>query len=151
MLGPQFRAAVETYTTISAKTIDGRYGNGRAAFWFGWGPPLLEPDPSRALIETYSSSGPNAGALGLKPGPLGGTLAAIARAPQSGRAVVTARAALAILEDGGSGIITWLLQRSELFRWPYLTVPDRARFWRQYLDSVRTLAPTDPSYPRQAP
>ncbi len=151
VLGPQFRAAVETYTTISAKTADGRYGNGRAAFWFGWGPPLLEPDPSRALIETYSSTGPNAGALGLKPGPLDAKLAAIARAPQSGRAAATAGAALAILEDGGSGIITWLLQRSELFRWPYLSGATPSPFWRQHLDSSRTLAPTDSLYPRRAP
>ena len=58
VLGPQFRPAVETYTTISKKAVEHRYGNGANAFWFGWGPPFVEPDPSRWLIETFSSAGP---------------------------------------------------------------------------------------------
>lgn len=151
VLGPQFRAAVETYTTISTKTLAGRYGNGRAAFWFGWGPPMLEPDPSRSLIETYSSSGPNAATLGLKAGPLDAKLATLARAPQSDRAAATAEASLAVLEDGGSGIITWLLQRAEIFRWPYLSGPTPSPFWRQHLDYARTLDPTAASYAERAP
>lgn len=151
VLGPQFRAAVETYTTISRKTADRRYGNGRAAFWFGWGPPLVEPDPSRLLIETYSSTGPNANTLGLKPGPIDAKLAAIARSPQDERATTAAAASLSILAEGGMGIVTWLLQRSELFRWPYLSGPTPSPFWRQHLDSARTLDTTDPAYTRRAP
>ncbi len=55
VLGDQFRPAVETYTTISRRVLDGYYGNGRAAFWFGWGPPLPSPDPRRAFIERYQA------------------------------------------------------------------------------------------------
>ena len=139
VLGAQFRAAVETYTTISSKTADGRYGNGKAALWFGWGPPLLEPDPSRSLLETYSSTGPNAIALGLKPGPLDASLAAVANAPANARAAATRDAALAILDADGAGLITWLLQRSEFFHWPYLSGPAPSPFWRQHLDHTRTL------------
>ncbi|MCZ7576610.1 MAG: hypothetical protein M5U18_06005 [Dehalococcoidia bacterium] len=47
VLGDQFRPAVETYTTISRRVLDGYYGNGRAAFWFGWGPPFLPRPPPR--------------------------------------------------------------------------------------------------------
>lgn len=147
VLGPQFRAAAETYTTISSKAADGRYGNGRAAFWFGWGPPMLEPDPSRMLVETYSSSGPNASALGLKPGPLDGVLAEIGSASLGERPRATAAASLAILEDGGSGIISWLLQYAELFRWPYISGPVPGPFWRQHVDHARMLDPASASYP----
>ncbi len=141
VLGAQFRAAVETYTTISSKAAEGRYGNGRAAFWFGWGPPLPEPDPSRSLVETYSSTGPNAAALGLKASPLDARLAAIASVPANQRAAAAADAALAILEAGGAGVITWLLQRSEFFRWPYLSGSAPSPFWRQHLDYARALDP----------
>ncbi|MEP7215426.1 MAG: hypothetical protein ABI782_04185, partial [Anaerolineaceae bacterium] len=127
-----------------------RYGNGRAAFWFGWGPPLVEPDPSRLLIETYSSSGPNAVALGLKPGPIDAKLSALARAPQAERATTAAQASLAILAEGGTGILTWLLQRSELFRWPYVSGPAPSPFWRQHLDYARIFDTKDPAYGRRS-
>ncbi|HEX6030827.1 MAG TPA: ABC transporter substrate-binding protein, partial [Tepidiformaceae bacterium] len=55
-LGNQFRAAVDSYTAISQRAAVHSYGNGRAALWFGWGPPLSEPDPSRWLMETFSST-----------------------------------------------------------------------------------------------
>ena len=142
VLGQQFRAAVETYTTISSKTAERRYGNGRAAFWFGWGTPLLEPDPSRALIETYFSGGPNAELLGVQPSKVDLALAAItdpaSPVPQRTRAHVAQEAVLAV---GGLGVVSWLLQRSERFRWPYWQGAPASPFWTQHLDHAAYLDP----------
>lgn len=142
VLGAQFRAAVETYTVISTKTAEKRYGNGRAAFWFGWGPGLLEPDPSRALIETYFSGGPNAALLGLQPDNVDLALAALT-GPSSLPPLQRVREAqAAILDSGGRGGITWLLQKSELFRWPYWHGAPPSPFWTQHLDAASHLDPS---------
>lgn len=148
VLGQQFRAAVETYTTISSKTAERRYGNGRAAFWFGWGPPLLEPDPSRALLETYFSGGPTAELLGIQPSKVDLALVSItdpaSPVPQRTRAHAAQEA---ILAAGGLGVVTWLLQRSERFRWPYWHDAPASPFWTQHLDQVSYLDAGDDNFP----
>ena len=147
VLGPQFRAAVETYTTISSKTAELRYGNGRAAFWFGWGPPLLEPDPSRALLETYFSGGPNADILGVQPSKVDVALVDLTGPVLP--AVHLARvhdAQQAILDAGGLGVLNWVLQRSERFHWPYWHGAPTTPFWTQHWDAESYLDPAAESF-----
>ncbi|MBA4180406.1 MAG: hypothetical protein C0506_07450 [Anaerolinea sp.] len=148
VLGPQFRAAVETYTTIASKAAEHRYGGGSAAFWFGWGPALLEPDPSRSLVETYFSGGPNAELLGLQPSKVDLALTSMTDLASStpGRARVHATQE-AILSAGGLGIVTWLLQKSEMFRWPYWRGAPLSPFWTQHLDYAAYLDPSSLAFP----
>ncbi|MGH2632018.1 MAG: ABC transporter substrate-binding protein [Tepidiformaceae bacterium] len=146
-LGNQFRAAVETYTTISDKASSKKYGNGAAAFWFGWAPALALPDASRYLLETYSSDSPNGQALGLP-----------AKRESPSRRLLTAefdlarRAELArqvgkdVLEGGGMGVLPWLLQQSELFRWPYFHGSEPTPFWPQHLDAGAWLDASSASF-----
>ncbi|MBI2767553.1 MAG: hypothetical protein HYX53_16780 [Chloroflexi bacterium] len=132
VLGGQFRAAVETYTTISAKAVSGSYGNGKAAFWFGWGPPLAEPDPSRALVESY---GGGSDALGATASRLAAEFA-----PDRRKALMRELAGAA-MAAGGAGTIPWVLQRGELFRWLYYRAAAPAPFWPQHLDRTSYLDP----------
>ncbi|MBK9546287.1 MAG: hypothetical protein IPO51_10680 [Dehalococcoidia bacterium] len=119
-IGPQFRAAVETYTTISRRVLDGYYGSGRAAFWFGWGPPLPGPDRERYFQETYGAGSPGQRASG---GPGG------------------ARDALGSLANAGySGIVPWVQQYAEVFRRPGHVAAQPTPFWPQHLDYVRSNA-----------
>lgn len=136
VLGNQFRPAVETYTAISTKAAAGLYGNGKPAFWFGWAPALPEPEPSRMLIETY---GPHR--LGGREGEaLTSALSRLAIAQVlDDRRAVAREVSRTILGAGGAGIITWVHQRSEQFRWPYLGPAASSPFWSQHLDALRWL------------
>jgi hypothetical protein len=137
---------VETYTTISAKAAAGHYGNGNAAFWFGWAPPLAGPDPSRYLIETYAPGSANAKLSGFD-APFAAAFASLALEFDLDRRAEQARGLSAqLLEAGGGGLLPWLLQRSEVFRWPYLVAAPATPFWEQQLDASTALDSADPSF-----
>jgi peptide/nickel transport system substrate-binding protein len=117
VLGNTVRAAVETYTTISKKALAHQYGNGVAALWFGWGPPFIEPDPSRALIERYRSTGPSFATIGFADAGIDAQLDALVRDATLAGRVAKARAIEAtVLGMGGCGVLDWLVQRNEVFR-----------------------------------
>lgn len=129
VLGDQFRPAVETYTTISRRVLDGYYGNGRAAFWFGWGPPLPSPDPRRAFIERYQ---------GL-PGLPSGLSFEGARTLESSLGAHTEVHDLqqVIVQAGFGGAIPWVQQTSELFRRKGVAGPTPSPCWTHHLDAAR--------------
>jgi hypothetical protein len=119
----QFRAAVETYATISAKVQSGKYGNGTPAFWFGWGPPFAEPDPSRRLLDTYHSQSATARAAGFKSAGLDQLLDRLRLEPTvRGRAELAQSIGGQMAARAEGGVIHWVLQRSETFTWPYLRI-----------------------------
>ena len=124
VLGNRFVPAVEPYTTIGERASAGEYGNGRAAFWFGWGPPFDDPDPTRLLAETHA---PGLPALAKRFDELLNELDSEARAR---RARELALAALA----EGSGVLSWLVQRQELFRVAALRRAVPSPFWLQHRD-----------------
>ena len=117
-LGPQFRPAVETYTTISKRVLDSYYGNGRAAFWFGWGAPLPSPSAELYMSETYAKGSPGqriTGGRGLAPGDDPAT----------------------ILQSGFFGIVPWVQQFAEIYRRPLTSGPEPSPFWNQHRDPKR--------------
>ncbi len=121
-LGPQFQPAVETYATISKRVLDGYYGSGRAAFWFGWGPPLPGPDGARYIRDNYAPGSP-------------GQLA-------TGGAGMTGRDqndVIQLIEGGFGGIVPWVQQQAEVFRSPLQIAPDQSPFWSQHLDYRRAV------------
>jgi ABC-type transport system substrate-binding protein len=119
-LGPQFRPAIETYTTISKRVSDGYYGGGRAALWFGWGPPLSGPSGSRYFEETYAT-----GSAGQR----------VSRGPGA-----TDADPIAIARQGFLGIVPWVQQRFEVFRRVEASGPQPSPFWTQHLDYLRSSA-----------
>ncbi len=153
-LGPQFHAAVESYTTISQKVLDRRYGNGNAAFWFGWGPQLDLPDASRQLAETYSPDSATGAMAGIGSFPDANAAGRVASLSQqvrlefeTGRRMALAKEmAAAVLGAGGMGVLPWVLQRSEVFRWPYYGGTEPTPFWGQHLDAGAWLDPSAASY-----
>ena len=119
----QFRAAVETYTTISAKVQAGKYGNGASAFWFGWGPPFAEPDPSRRLLDTYHSQSATARTAGFRSDAIDQLLDRLRAEPTlAGRGEIAGTVAGQVVSGAEGGTAHWLLQRSEVFSWPYLRI-----------------------------
>ncbi len=120
--GPQFRPAVETYTTISKRVVEGYYGNGRAAFWFGWGAPLSGPDGARYIREYYAPGSPGQVATG-----------------GSGMTGTTQDDVLKMIDSGFLGIVPWVQQFAEVFRTPTLIAPEPSPFWAQHLDYQRAL------------
>jgi hypothetical protein len=121
-LGPQFRPAVETYTTISKRVVEGYYGNGRAAFWFGWSPPFASPSSARFVAQTYAPGSPGQRVTG-----------------GSGTHLATIEDFFPLVNRAGFlGIVPWLQQTNEFFRRPSVTGPEPSPFWTQHLDYTRT-------------
>lgn len=133
----QFRPAVDSYVAISRKASEGRYGNGNAAFWFGWGPPIPGPDPARFLIENYSSGSRAAGASGFRDDAVARLLTRLgAEAGEAARRDLVMETQRTLLAMGGGGTIDWVQQRSEVFRRNTLGGrPAPAPFWDQHLDA----------------
>lgn len=121
VLGVQFRPAVETYTSISKRVVEGYYGNGRAAFWLGWGAPIASPDARRFGAETYAPGSAGQRAVGGSGVPEPTNSAAIAKA-------------------GFAGFLHWAHPYNEVFRKRGITAPDPSPFWNQHLDYLRANA-----------
>ena len=119
VLGPQFRAAVETYATISKRVVEGYYGRGRAATWFGWGPPMTSPDANRFVSEGYEPGSPGQRVVG------GSGLAA----PIDSKLVASA---------GFGGVLHWVLPVQDVFRKAGVSGPAPTPFWDQHLDYQRS-------------
>jgi peptide/nickel transport system substrate-binding protein len=121
VLGVTVKPAVETYTTIAEKARTRSYGNGRLSTWFGWGPPIFEPDPSRQLIETYHSGSAAASELGFASPAIDRILDHLSlEFDLDRRRALVRELHLKLLSEGGGGTLNWLQQQAEMFRWPYL-------------------------------
>ncbi len=146
-LGVEVRVRVDSYTVISERAASGAYGNGQLALWFGWGPPDVEPDPSRALIETYDPTSPTAVTFGYRSEPVALALAALSTASKlNERKDGVKRAQSHLLDEGGGPVLSWLLQRSETLRWNYLHAPPPTPFWIQHLASGLAIDTAHPAF-----
>jgi hypothetical protein len=148
-LGDQFKPAVEPYTTIAERIRDHWYGDGRAAFWFGWAPPVMDAQPARHLFETYSSRGPNFAATGFRSGQIDALLdVTVAEPSADARRGLEREAVAAIAAEVGGGIVPWMAQMLHVFRWRFLNRPGPQPWWMQHLDSELTIDTADPAYER---
>ncbi len=146
-LGVEVRVRVDSYTTISERAASGAYGNGQLALWFGWGPPDVEPDPSRALIETYDSVSPTAAALGYRSDPVILMIEAIRSALElNERKDGVKRLQGHLLNEAGGPVLTLLLQRAEALRWNYYQAPAPTPFWIQHLATQLAIDPSHPAF-----
>lgn len=143
----QFRPAVLSYTTISRKAAEGEYGNGTAAFWFGWGPQFNDPAAARVLYETYHSAGPTARSLGFANDEVDSALQQLMLSARPDERAAPARQALsAIAANGFGGVIPWLVEVHDAFRWPLLTPGGPDGWWNQHLDVLAAVDSTSPRY-----
>ncbi len=142
-LGGSFIPQVDSYVNISRKAVEGHYGNGRAAFWFGWGPALVSPDPFRHLHETYHSGSATALSHAYSDPEVDAALEEIRTISD-----IEERAALGIalqrtlLSDAAGGVLPWALQHSEHFAHEYLSgrrpspFPAQTDFRRMLVDTT---------------
>jgi hypothetical protein len=147
VLGVEVRVRVDSYTAISERAGTGAYGNGQLALWFGWGPPDVEPDPSRALIETYDSVSPTAATFGYRSDPVRLALADIQSAQDlNERKGGVKRVQGHLLDEAGGPVLTWLLQRADTLRWDYYRAPAPSPFWTQHLAAGLAIDPAHPAF-----
>ncbi|WP_322819760.1 ABC transporter substrate-binding protein [Tepidiforma sp.] len=125
VLGPQFQPAIERYPTIAERIEQGYYGNGRAAFWFGWAAALPSPDPREALLQLHGHA--------LDP--------AAHRQILDGQPSALAELQRNLLAGFPSGVIPWIQQTIEIFRRPDTFGPTPSPFWDGQRDISRYRAP----------
>lgn len=136
VLGPQFVSEVRQYTAISARASAREYGSGQPALWFGWGPPVDDPDPTRMLLDTYRTGASGWQSLGAAVSGLDPVLDALSTEfDLEVRSELAREAARLILAAGGAGVFTWLQQTGAMFEWPYLHRPRATPFWSGHLDA----------------
>lgn len=141
VLGGEFRAAIETYTAISAKSVDGSYGNGNAALWFGWTLSAGEPDGSRYLLDIYAPRPDGTMPNGYDSPEVARLLARLETEFEAdARHAITRDIARALLADGGGGAFDWLAQTSELFRRRGFHGSEPSPFWPQHLDAAAAIS-----------
>ena len=125
VLGPQFKPAIERYPTIAERVEQGYYGNGRAAFWFGWATPLPSPDPREALLQLHGHA--------LDP--------AAHRQILDGQPSALAELQRHLLTGFPSGVIPWVQQTIQIFRRPETFGPTPSPFWDGQRDISRYRTP----------
>lgn len=135
VLGLDVIPRVESYPNIASRTGEGRYGNGDFATWFGWALAQPFPDPSLALIETFASASASAIEAGFASPDADRLTAALDETlPDDERVSLVRELDVALVSTAGGGVIPWLLQRHNVFRWPYLSRPAPSPFGIQHLD-----------------
>ena len=100
--------------------VEGQYGNGRAAFWFGWGAPITSPDARLFAAEMYAPGSPGQRTVG--------------------GAGVSIPDGAATASAGFAGFLHWAHPYNEVFRKRSITAPDPSAFWNQHLDYQRANA-----------
>ncbi len=136
VLGVEVRLGGESYTAIARKSADHYYGNGRAALWFGWGPPVAEPSLARWFAETFASTSATAKTHGFASPAVDSAIAALQREPEAAKRVEMARTlAETLAVDRSGGVITWLSQRFETMRDARVPWPAATPFATQHLDA----------------
>lgn len=114
----------DSYVNIARRVTDGAYGNGAFATWLGWGPPVNNPDPSRALWETFHSSSASAQELGFQDPTIDPQLDRLATEfdLETRRAMVR-EIESALMTRAAGGILSWVQQQHDVFRQPYVSGP----------------------------
>jgi peptide/nickel transport system substrate-binding protein len=66
ILGNNFTAKIEPYSTITGKIVKQEYGNGKNNIWYGWITEITDPEPSLLNYLTYNSKQPQFASYGVK-------------------------------------------------------------------------------------
>ena len=66
VLGTEFKAKTEPYSTISTKVSKAQYGNGKANLWWGWITEIADPEPTLLNYLSYNSKQPQFQQFGVK-------------------------------------------------------------------------------------
>ena len=66
VLGNNFVAKIEPYSTITGKIVKQQYGNGKANVWWGWITELTDPEPTVLNFLQYNSTQPQFQQFGVK-------------------------------------------------------------------------------------
>ncbi len=66
VLGNNFTAKIEPYSTITGKIVKQGYGNGKNNIWYGWITEITDPEPSLLNYLTYNSKQPQFQSYGVK-------------------------------------------------------------------------------------
>jgi ABC-type transport system substrate-binding protein len=151
-LGVEVRIQVATYPEIAERVARRAYGNGRPAFWFGWGPPVIEPDPSRYLLETYHSASGTAAAAGFASPAIDRALGSLrTRLDVNQRKEIVKQVQLDLLREASGGLIPWLLQRVEVARRKGFHAPPPTPFWAHHRSTEWTIESAERSFDDNSP
>lgn len=137
VLGAEVRLSGESYRVIARKSADHYYGNGRAATWFGWGPPIAEPSLGRWLSETFASTSATARSNNFASAEVDAAIQVLpAKSDAEGRGEHIRQLAESLAVDRSGGVITWVTQRFERLRSSAISWESDTPFASQHFDST---------------
>ena len=121
VLGNNFVAKIENYTTISTKVTKAQYGNGNNNIWYGWISDVQDPEPTAALHRSFNSASPQWKQFEVKSDKIDTlTNQAIAEFDQKKRIELTKEINRELLKNWGAGIPYTLVGISNTLTWNYL-------------------------------
>jgi ABC-type oligopeptide transport system substrate-binding subunit len=129
VLGNDFNAKIENYTTISTKVTKAQYGNGANNIWFGWISDVQDVDPSLTNFLIYNSTQPQWAQFQVKSDKIDSlTAAGVAEFDVEKRKAIAKDTDKELVKNWGAGIPYSANTISNVLAWNYLKFPEIAAF-----------------------
>ncbi len=129
VLGNNFVAKVENYTTISTKVTKAQYGNGNNNIWYGWISDIQDLEPTLSNYLIYNSSQPQWAQFQVKSDKIDAlTKQAVDEFDQAKRKEIGKEVNRELLRNYGAGIPYTLNGINNILTWSYLKFTEFAPF-----------------------
>ena len=129
VLGNEFKAKIEPYSTISTKVSKAQYGNGKANIWWGWITEIADPEPTLLNYLQYNSKQPQFQQFGVKIDKVDTlTDQAVLEFDIAKRQAMGQDVERELLKAYGAGIHYSLVSVNSQLNWNYLKLPEAVPF-----------------------
>ncbi|MGE4056495.1 MAG: ABC transporter substrate-binding protein, partial [Vicinamibacterales bacterium] len=133
VLGNNFVAKIEPYSTITGKIVKQQYGNGKPNVWWGWITELTDPEPTVLNFLQYNSSQPQFQQFGVKIDKVDTlTASAFAEFDLAKRQETSKEVERELLKNFGAGVHYSLVGVSSNLAWNYVKRPELVPFVQQH-------------------
>jgi ABC-type transport system substrate-binding protein len=128
-LGNEFVPKVETYTTITSKIVDLKYGSGNNALWYGWIAELSDVEPTDDFVQRYNSRQPIWKQFGVKDEQVDSLTDRLqVELDANKRAELLRQAVPLVIRKYGMGVPYTMVATTTALSWKYLRAGEASSF-----------------------
>ena len=133
VLGNNFTAKIEPYSTITGKLVKQEYGNGKNNLWWGWITEISDPEPTLLNYLSYNSAQPQWQQFGVKIDKVDQlTSQAVAEFDIAKRQEAAKDVMRELVKNYGAGIHYSLVGVNSNLAWNYVKRPELVPFVQQH-------------------